>query len=147
MNKWLKRILVLVVVVGVFVALKLTVWKPKPIEVEVVEVESGRVEQTVTNSRAGTVRARHRAKLSPEFGGQVVELPYREGDRVRRGDVVLRLEDSLQRARLELAQRELEAVRSERRRACLEADRAAREFERHQKLATEEIVSAVQDAG
>lgn len=142
MNKWLKRFLILAIVVGVFVALKLTFWKPKMVAVEVVEVDTGRVEQTVTNSRAGTVRARHRAKLSPEFGGQVVELPFREGDGVQRGDIVLRLEDSLQRARLELAQRELEALRSERQRACLEAERAAREFERHRRLATEEIVAA-----
>ena len=141
MNKWLKRILILAVLVAAIVILKLTWLRPKPIPVEVVEVERGRVEQTVTNSRAGTVRARHRAKLSPEFGGQVVELPFREGDRVSRGQVVLRLEDSLQQARLSLAERELDALRSERQRACLEAERAAREYQRIEKLAKEEIVS------
>lgn len=141
MNKWLKRILILAVLIAAIVILKLTWLRPKPIPVEVVEVERGRVEQTVTNSRAGTVRARHRAKLSPEFGGQVVELPFREGDRVSRGQVVLRLEDSLQQARLSLAERELDALRSERQRACLEAERAAREYQRIEKLAKEEIVS------
>jgi len=141
MNKWLKRSLILAVLIAAIVILKLTWLRPKPIPVEVVEVERGRVEQTVTNSRAGTVRARHRAKLSPEFGGQVVELPFREGDRVSRGQVVLRLEDSLQQARLSLAERELDALRSERQRACLEAERAAREYQRIEKLAKEEIVS------
>ncbi len=141
MNKWLKRILILAVLIAAIVILKLTWLRPKPIPVEVVEVERGRVEQTVTNSRAGTVRARHRAKLSPEFGGQVVELPFREGDRVSRGQVVLRLEDSLQQARLSLAERELDALRSERQRACLEAERAASEYQRIEKLAKEEIVS------
>jgi HlyD family secretion protein len=55
--------------------------------------------------------------------------------------VLLRLEDSLQKSRLVLAEREHEATRSERRRACLEAERAAREFERTRKLASEDIVS------
>jgi HlyD family secretion protein len=141
MNKWLKRFLVLAVLVTVIVVLKLTWLRPKPIPVDVVQVERGRVEQTVTNSRAGTVRARHRAKLSPEFGGQVVEIPFREGDAVEQGQIMLRLEDSLQQARLSLAERELEALGAERQRACLEAERAAREYQRTQKLAAEEIVS------
>jgi HlyD family secretion protein len=141
MNKWLKRFLVLAVLVAAIVILKLTWLRSKPIPVEVTQAEKGRVEQTVTNSRAGTVRARYRAKLSPEYGGQVVEIPFREGDSVAQGQIMLRLEDSLQQARLSLARRELEALSSERLRACLEAERAAREFQRTQKLATEEIVS------
>lgn len=141
MNKWLKRFLVLAVLLAAIVVLKLTWLSPKPIPVDVIQAEKGRVEQTVTNSRAGTVRARFRAKLSPEFGGQVVEIPFREGDSVAKGQVMLRLEDSLQQARLSLAERELEALSSERLRACLEAERAAREFQRTLKLASEEIVS------
>ena len=141
MRKWVKRFVFLAVLIAIGVALKLTWLKPKPIAVEVVQVERGRVEQTITNSRAGTVRAKFRAKLSPEYGGQVVEIPFREGDSVKQGQIMLRLEDSLQRARLTLAEKELEALRSERQRACLEAERAEREFQRTQKLATEEIVS------
>ena len=141
MNKWIKRIVGLVVFIGIAVAIKLTWLQPKTIPVQVVEVDRGLVEETVTNSRAGTVRARRRAKLSPEYGGQVVEIPFREGDRVAQGEIMLRLEDSLPRARLDLARRELEALQSERRRACLEAERAGREFERNQRLAREEIVS------
>ena len=64
----------------------------------------------MTNSRAGTVEARQRAKLSPEIGGTVAEIPFREGDRIERGALLLRLEDSLQRARLEVAQGDLEAA-------------------------------------
>jgi HlyD family secretion protein len=141
MKKWLRRFIILIVLVAVAVAAKLTILRPKPVPVQVTEVDRGQVEETVTNSRAGTVRARRRAKLSPEFGGQVVELPFREGDLVNQGQIVLRLEDSLQRARLDLAKRELEALQSEHRRACLEAERAGREFERNQRLAREEIVS------
>jgi HlyD family secretion protein len=141
MKKWLKRLIVVAVLVAIAVTAKLTILRAKPVPVQVIEVDRGQVEETVTNSRAGTVRARRRAKLSPEFGGQVVEIPFREGDRVNQGQIVLRLEDSLQRARLDLARRELEALQSERRRACLEAERAAREFERNQRLAREEIVS------
>ena len=141
MNAWLKRALVLAAVAAAGFVFWLTVVRPDPIPVEVSAVERGRVEQTVTNSRAGTVKARQRAKLSPEYGGQAIKIPFREGDAVKQGDVLLRLEDSVQKSRLALAERELEALRSERRRACLEADRAERQFERNRKLASENIVS------
>ena len=141
MNKWLKRLIGLAILASIALTIKLTLLQVKPIPVQVVDVDRGLVEETITNSRAGTVRARRRAKLSPEYGGQVTEIPFREGDRVVQGEVMLRLEDSLQQARLDLARRELEALQSERRRACLEADRAGREFARNQQLAKENIVS------
>lgn len=141
MNKWLKRFLVVAVLVAVVLALKLTIFKPQPIEVEVRTVGRGLVEETVTNSRAGTVRAHRRAKLSPEYGGMVVELPFHEGDRVAAGDTLLRLDDSLQRARLKLAEEDLQASRAQRQQACLAAERAGRELERTRRLADESIIS------
>jgi hypothetical protein len=48
--------------------------------VSVHPVERGTVEQTVTNTRAGKVKACRRAKLSPSLGGQITRLPIKEGD-------------------------------------------------------------------
>jgi HlyD family secretion protein len=141
MNAWQKRTLVLAAVMAAVAIFWMSFLRPEPIPVRVVEIGRGQVEETVTNSRAGTVRARQRARLSPEYGGQAIEIPFREGDAVKQGEVLLRLEDSLQKSRLVLAERELEALRSELRIACLEAQRAEREFERTRKLASEDIVS------
>ncbi len=141
MRKWLIRLGILAAIIAALFLLKATVFAPEPLPVTVVEVANGEVEETVTNSRAGTVAARRRAKLSPELGGQVVELPYREGDWVTAGSVVLRLEDSAPRARLDLARRDVEAAGAERERLCLTAERAAREYDRMNRLAEEEIVS------
>ena len=141
MSKWLIRALIAAAVVAVALLLRATVLAPEPIPVRTVAAERGRVEETVTNSRAGTVKARRRAKLSPDTGGQVVEIPYREGDRVEAGAVVLRLESTSQQARLELARQDEAAVRAERERACLAAERAKRELDRASRLAAEQIVS------
>lgn len=118
-----------------------TLMAPNAIPVRVALVERGTVEQTVTNSRAGTVKARRRAKLSPEIGGRVVALPFAEGARVRRGDLLLRMDDSLPSARLLVAERELLAVTAQREQACLTSERAARERERTERLAREGVVS------
>jgi HlyD family secretion protein len=122
-------------------ALRYTLFAPDPIPVQVAEIVSGRVEQTVSNSRAGTVKARRRAKLTPQEGGRVIALPKRKGDRVETGDVLLELDASVQRARLDLARRELESAAAERRRACVAARRSERELERQRRLAEQGIVS------
>jgi HlyD family secretion protein len=126
---------------GALVLLRLTLFAPAPLPVRVASVERARVEETVTNSRAGTVRARRRAKLSPESGGRVVALPFAEGARVRRGDVLLRMDDALAGARLQVAGRDQAAAEAERVRACLAAERAERERQRTESLAAEGVVS------
>ncbi len=141
MNRWVKRGAVVVGLIILITLLQFTVFAPDPVPVEVVVVAPGPVEETVTNSQAGTVRARKRAKLSPEFGGTVVSIPFREGDRVSRGAVVLRLDDQLQKAELTLSERELDTAVARHDQACFAAERAAREKERIGRLAEDEIAS------
>jgi HlyD family secretion protein len=130
-----------VAVVTAVLVLRWTVFRPDPVPVQVERVARGRVEQTVANSRAGTVKARRRAKLSPQQGGRIVALPKRRGDRVAAGDVLLELDPSIPQARLDLARRDRESAAAERTRACLAADRAEREFSRNQRLARQGIVA------
>ena len=73
------------VVVVVSVALRFTVFDPEAIEVRIAIVERGVVEETVSNTRAGTVKVYRRAKLSPQIGGLVVRTPHLEGSKVEAG--------------------------------------------------------------
>lgn len=141
MKRWMRRAAILVGIIVVVVLLRLAVFAPDPVPVQVITVATGTVEETVTNSQAGTVRARNRAKLSPEFGGTVVDIPFREGEHVSKGAAVLRLDDRLQQAELALAERELETANAQQHQACLSAERASREKERTARLAEEEIAS------
>jgi HlyD family secretion protein len=141
LRRWgLRAAAVTAVALGI-VALRWTFFRPDPVPVQVERVVRGRVEQTVTNSRAGTVKARRRAKLSPQEGGRIVALPQRKGDRVKAGEVLLELDSSIQRARLDLARREQQSAVAERTRACLAGERAARELTRNRRLAHDGIVS------
>lgn len=142
MRRWRLRLAIGLLLGAAVVLARRTVFAPDPVPVDVAEVMRGRVEQTVTNSRAGTVRTRRRAKLSPEVGGRVVGIPHREGERVKTGDVVLELDDELQRARTVVAQRELEAAAARRGEACLNAERAQRELVRNRGLVKEGHISA-----
>lgn len=138
----LSRGLIVVGLLALGALLRFTLLAPEAVPVRAVTVEKGRVEETVTNSRAGTVKARRRAKLAPEVGGRVLELPRRRGARVRRGDLLLRVDDALQRAQLRLAEDDAKAALAQRDQACLAAERAQRESERTRSLAAQGIVSA-----
>ena len=141
MRKWVVRLLMILGLLGGGYALKVWVFALEPITVTTVQVERGRVEETVTNSRAGTVKARQRAKLSPESGGRVVAIPHRKGSRVKAGDVLLRLNDATQRAEVTMAERQLGVAQVRRERTCLLAERAKREFIRNKKLHERELIS------
>jgi len=67
--------------------------RPAPILVQLTKVERGLVEATVSNTRAGTVKACRRAKLSAPAGGQIAHLLVSKGDRVKKGQVLLELWD------------------------------------------------------
>jgi HlyD family secretion protein len=140
-NKWLRRILILIVIVAIVVTLRLTVFRPEPVPVTVFRVEPGRVEEIVTNSKAGTVKTRRRAALSTQIGGLVADLPVREGDRVEAGEVVLRIADEDYRATLALRRRALETAEFARNEACTNAEQAERDLTRTLRLAEQQIVS------
>ena len=140
MRRWFLWSLAAVVVAG-FV-LRATLLAPEPIPVKVVSVEWGRVESTTTNTKAGTIRARRRAKLSPQVSGPVVEIAHREGEWVERGAPIIRLDDATQRAQLLLAEESLRAAEASHREACIARDRARRDLETKRKLADRAIVSA-----
>ncbi|PYT13989.1 MAG: efflux RND transporter periplasmic adaptor subunit [Acidobacteria bacterium] len=116
------------------------IW-PDPVPVTVYRLARGTVEETVTNSKAGTVKARRRAKISPEVGGRVESIGFRSGAQVRRGDVLLRIYAGDLKASMALAEQDLVTSRASAREACLMAELAQRDLKRTLDLKDERIVS------
>ncbi len=132
-----KRHLGLFITLGVVTALVLLIWistRPKPVEVQVKPVELGDVEQTIANTRAGTVKACRRAKLSPGVGGQIATLDIKEGDTVKAGALLLELWNKDLRAEIALNESEAKATLANARAACLQAEVADREAKRKLQL-------------
>lgn len=114
--------------------------RPKPVEVAVKPATRGTVERTVANTRAGTVKACRRAKLSPSTGGQIAQLPIREGDAVKEGQLLLEIWNEDLKAQAALAERQIASARSRARSACLRARLAQRNADRLTQLRKEDIV-------
>jgi HlyD family secretion protein len=141
MIRWVKRIAVGILIVAAGALIYYRFLRTQPVPVTVFMVDRGTVEETVTNSKAGTVKARRRAKLSPELGGRVAFIGARQGDRVREGEILLRINDDDLRASLTLAELQVESARATAREACYAADLAERELQRGLDLKNDRIVS------
>lgn len=60
----------------------------------------------------GTVRSRQSVTLRPEVSGRIAALSFQEGAAVRRGQLLVKLDDTLQRAELSQAEAQLSIARS-----------------------------------
>jgi len=146
------RILFILALVGVGAGLVTYLLRSKPITVVVQAAERGRIEATVANTRAGTVKACRRALLAPATGGQIFQLPVHEGMRVKTGDLLLSLWNEDLQAEVQLAHSEADAAQARAKATCLQADIAARqaarysELERKQAIAEEQLDQAVTTA-
>ncbi|MBW2666798.1 MAG: efflux RND transporter periplasmic adaptor subunit [Deltaproteobacteria bacterium] len=139
MRTWLFRLLIPIGIAAVVVWF--TLLRSDPVTVRVALVDRADVESTITNSKAGTVKARHRARLSAEVGGRVVATLKRTGEWVKRDEVIVSLNDATPRAQLMLAQESLRVADAARREACIARDRALRELNRKRSLAAGKIIS------
>jgi HlyD family secretion protein len=115
--------------------------RTEPIAVVVAPVEPGRVEATVANTRAGSVSACRRAKLAPPLGGRIDKLTVREGDRVKKGQLLIELWNEDLVARERVAAEQQQTARAHQREACTIADIAARAAARTRQLQAQGFVS------
>lgn len=132
-------ILTVIVVIGAMIFIWLG--RTKPVEVTVKSVGYGLVQDTVANTRAGTIKACRRAGISPSIGGQIASLPVKEGDEVKAGDVLMELWNDDLLAQLEQASSEAKAVEALARQACIMAEVARREASRLKRLKKDNLTS------
>ena len=136
-----KLLVGLMILVGIGWGLRATVLAPKPIVVDVSRVDRGEVEETIANTRAGTVKVRRRAALSPQVGGRVVAIPVKEGDRVEEGTLLVRLDDSVQAAQVALAEEDIRTASARADEICFGAELAKKELDRQLGLHREGIAA------
>ena len=86
----------------------------KPPTVEVARVE---VTQLTDDTRAvGSLRSRRGVVLRPEVSGRITELNFTDGQRVRKGQVLVQFDDQLQQAQVQQSQAELSIAQANQKR-------------------------------
>src|SRR5699024_4053464 len=92
----------------------------------------------------GYVTARRKATVSAQIIGTLTQVLIEEGDHVKKGQVLARLEDSAQKSRLNAARANVEAARAQTRQTQVDLAQDKRDAARQSKLAARHLVPAVQ---
>jgi len=106
--------------------------KDKPIPVTTDKAFKTNITQLVTAT--GKIQPEIEVKIAPEVSGEIVELPVKEGQIVRRGQLLLRIKPDSYRAQVESQQAALNGARSASVRNRAELAQAESEYRRIQKL-------------
>lgn len=138
---WILRALMWAAALIVLSALIWWFMQPKPPVVSLLVVSSGDVEATVSNTRAGTIKACHRAKLAPPAGGQIAELRVKKGQRVKAGEVLLALWSKDLQAQATLAEQQLQTAKLRVDEVCALAEVSGKNAERSRQLREQGFIS------
>jgi len=140
-----RRILATAVVAVLLAAAGLaTVLKsgPKGLEVEVLKASRGDVSPVVTAD--GLVAAKDTVNLSSQIMGEIVALPFPEGARVKKGDVLVRINPDTFQRDVDSARANLTAAETATRQASVTLDQRKRDWERARDLFEKGIFSTAQ---
>jgi HlyD family secretion protein len=137
----IRRLLLAIVALALIATGLWWVSRPKPISVVLKEIDRGKVESSIANTRAGTVEACLRTKLSTIMGGRIEVLAVKEGDRVKKGQLLIKLWNDDQQAQSTLAQTQVESARKHVVEICTVAANAESEAERQASLRAQGFIS------
>lgn len=138
----MRRIVVALVVIALLGLGVFWFTRPQPMPVVLKEVAVGKVEATLANTRAGTVEACQRTKLSTIVGGRIEYLGVKEGDKVKKGQLLLKLWNDDQKAQAVLSQTQIVLAGKRREEVCIAAVNAEKEAKRQAELRARGFVSS-----
>ena len=141
----LRRVLPVLLLVALAVAAFFWFSRAKPVTVVLKAVDRGNVESTVVNTRAGTVEACQRTKLSTIMGGRIEYLGVKEGDKVKKGQLLLKLWNDDQKAQQTLAEAQRATAMQRVKEVCTTAASSMREAERQTSLKKKGFVSEARE--
>ena len=136
-----RRVPLVLAAVAIIAIVVWWVGRPKPIAVVVAEIDRGKVEASIANTRAGTVEACQRTKLSTIVGGRIEVLAVKEGDKVQKGQLLMKLWNDDQQAQSTLAVAQMNTTKKRVNEVCALATNAEKEAERQASLKEKGFVS------
>ena len=141
----LRRVLPALIVLALAVGAWFWSTRTKPVSVVLKSVDRGNVESTVVNTRAGTVEACLRTRLSTIMGGRIEYLGVKEGDKVKKGQLLMKLWNDDQTAQQTLAEAPRNMASQRVKEVCTTAASSRREAERQTSLKNKGFVSEARE--
>ena len=138
-KKWFWIIGILIVVVVAVVLAIRAKGKEQPIPVTTDKAIHKTITQLVTAT--GKIQPEVEVKISPEVSGEIIELPVKEGDIVKRGQLLMRIKPDTYRAQVEAQEAALSGARSSSVSNKAQLSKAENEYQRILRLFEQHLVS------
>jgi HlyD family secretion protein len=141
-RKWIPRIIVLAVVaagVAFLIIKKPWVKGEPPITFSTVSVGKGTIAAQVTAN--GTLSAVGTVQVGAQVSGRVVELKADFNDKVKKGQIIAKLDESVLKAQIEQSQAAYDVAAANLNRAKVMAANAKRQLERQKSLQEQQLVA------
>jgi HlyD family secretion protein len=130
------RLLVLsgaaVLIVVALTAMVIVRKREKPIQITTDKAFRKSVTQLVTAT--GKIQPEVEVKIAPEVSGEIIEIPVKEGEKVRKGELLLKIKPDSYQAQVESQQAALNAARASSVRNRAELAKAKQDYDRAQHL-------------
>lgn len=130
-----KLIIIVVIVAAIAAAIAASAMnrkREKPIPVTTDKAFRKSVTQLVTAT--GKIQPEVEVKIAPEVSGEIIEIPVKEGQTVRKGALILRIKPDSYQAQVESQQAALNSARSASVRNRAELSKADQDYKRAQQL-------------
>lgn len=129
--------LLIIVTVGAVVASKK---RDKPIMVTTDKAFTTNITQLVTAT--GKIQPEVEVKIAPEVSGEIIAIPVKEGQHVKRGDLLMKIKPDSYQAQFEAQQAALSGARSASVQQKAQLEKAAADLERARNLFKAKLLSA-----
>lgn len=141
-NKILKILIIVVVILVVFAVIgKKAGWfgKPPMVKVAVEYAVKRTITETITAN--GKIQPEKEVKITPDVSGEIVELTVKEGDPVKKGDLLLRIKPDIYISQKDRSVAAINSARARLAQAEAQFTQASLSFKRTRQLFEEQTVS------
>lgn len=134
----------IIIAVVILIAITTGWWlqgQQKAVVVSLHQVQPGTVEQTVANTRTGSILACRRTHLAPQVSGRVERLLVAKGNKVSTGQLLLEMWNDDLHSQIDAQQKEIKAAQSRAEQACILARQAGQEADRLKPIYDKALIS------
>jgi len=141
-NKTLKKVLIFSAIGLLVIGSGLYAWLRKPAVIVTVNTEKvARRNLTELVVATGKIQPVLYVKISPEVSGEIIELPVKEGQNVKKGDLLMRIKPDTYIANRNIAEANLKASQAQNTMSKASLDKATSEMKRYEDLHRTKLVS------
>lgn len=141
-NKTLKKVIIFSAIGLLVAGLGIYAWLRKPAVIVTINTEKvARRNLTELVVATGKIQPVLYVKISPEVSGEIIELPVKEGQKVKKGDLLMRIKPDTYVAYRNIAEANLKASQAQNTMSKASLDKATSEMKRYEDLFKTKLVS------